>query len=78
MQNYINLSKMQCRTMAWMRDGWPVWIVFTDRMSVLRPVFVGLDIWGYQHLNITNLSQTATFFPSGIDNIEKRLNAELT
>jgi len=64
--------------MAWMRDGWPLWIVFTDRMSVLRPAFVGLDIWGYQNIKITNLIKTATFFPSGIDNIEKRLNAELT
>ena len=71
-----NAGKFRCRKMAWMRGDWPWFILFSDAYKILRPKWARSDVFGYQHLELTNTKMN-TFFPTfGIDNIEKRINAE--
>ena len=71
-----NAGKFRCRKMAWMRKDWPWFILFNDAYQILRPKWARSDVFGYQHLELTNTKMN-TFFPTfGIDNIEKRINAE--
>jgi hypothetical protein len=71
-----NAGKFRCRKMAWMREDWPWFILFSDAYQILRPKWARASVFGYQHLELTN-TKMSTFFPVfGIDNIEKRINAE--
>ena len=71
-----NAGKFRCRKMAWMREDWPWFILFCDANQILGPKWARSDVFGYQHLELTNTIMS-TFFPVfGIDNIEKRINAE--
>jgi len=72
-----NAGKFRCRKMAWMREDWPWFILFSDAYQILRPKWARPDVFGYQHLELTNTIMSNNIFPTfGIDNIEKRINAE--
>ena len=71
-----NAGKFRCRKMAWMREDWPWYTLFIDVYDVLRPKWARASVFGYMHLELIN-TKMSTFFPVfGIDNIEKRINAE--
>ena len=72
-----NAGKFRCRKMAWMREEWPWFTLFIDAYKILRPKWTRADIFGYQRLELTNIKITTFFLQCRIDNIEKRINAEL-
>jgi hypothetical protein len=71
-----NAGKFRCRKMAWMREDWPWFILFSDAYQILRPKWARASVFGYQHLELTNTIMSTLFPLFGIDNIEKRINAE--
>ena len=74
---YDNAGKLQCRKMAWMKSlDWPWYTPFIDRCATLMPKWAGGDVYGYQHLEFTNVKIKISIFQFWIDNVEKRKNAE--
>ena len=54
-------SKLRFRSMAWHQEGnWHWSIVFTARNLSRTPTWARCDVFGYQHLNITNAVQRLT------------------
>ena len=71
-----NAGKFRCRKMAWMQEDWPWFILFIDAYRSLRPRRARSDVFGYQNLEFTNTIISTIFPVFGIENIEKRINAE--
>ena len=54
-------SKLRFRSMAWHQEGnWHWSVVFTARNLSRTPTWARSDVFGYQHLNITNAFQRLT------------------
>ena len=54
-------SKLRCRSMAWHKQAnWHWSIVFTYNNSSRNPTWARGDVFGYQHLKVTNALKRAT------------------